>query len=135
LRILGRWARFNVVGWIGALVQVGLLTFLVRWWQVDYLLATALAVEAAVLHNFAWHEMWTWADSPSAGPAGLLGRLARFHLANGLISIAGNILLMTLLVGQAGLPVIAANLCAILICSSANFVLSHLWVFRHKPSR
>jgi putative flippase GtrA len=135
LRILGRWARFNIVGWIGAVVQVGLLTLLVRWLQVDYLLATLLAVEAAVLHNFAWHEMWTWADSEFASPAGLLGRLARFHLANGLISIAGNILLMTILVGQAGLPVTAANLCAILICSSANFVLSHLWVFRHKPSR
>lgn len=132
MRILRRLARFNVVGWIGAVLQMGLLAFLVRWLRFDYLLATLLAVEAAVLHNFAWHEMWTWAGSDPSGKSGLLNRLARFHLANGLISIAGNLLLMTILVGSAGLPVLVANFCTILICSGANFVLSHFWVFRHK---
>ena len=28
----------------------------------DYLFATAIAVEAAVVHNFVWHEQFTWAD-------------------------------------------------------------------------
>ncbi len=135
MRVLGYWARFNVVGWIGVLVQLAVLTVLVRAFEVNYLLATTFAVEAAVLHNFAWHELWTWADLGSSGCAALLIRLGRFHLANGLISIAGNLLLMSVLVGRVHLHAVTANICAILVCSSLNFFLSHFWVFRRKPAR
>jgi dolichol-phosphate mannosyltransferase len=135
LKILGRWAKFNVVGWIGALIQLAVLTLLVRGLQLDYLLATLLAVEAAVLHNFAWHERWTWAGSGSSGCPAFLNRLMRFHLANGLTSIAGNLLLMGILVGHAHLSAVTANLCSILICSSFNFLLSHFWVFRQRAER
>jgi putative flippase GtrA len=31
---------------------------------LDYLVATALAVEAAVVHNFLWHQRFTWIDRP-----------------------------------------------------------------------
>jgi putative flippase GtrA len=47
-----RWVKFNAVGGIGILVQLGTLTLLRSGLGVNYLLATALAVEAAVLHNF-----------------------------------------------------------------------------------
>jgi putative flippase GtrA len=117
------------------LVQLAVLTLLVQGLQLNYLLATFLAVEAAILQNFAWHERWTWAGSYPAGSTALLARLMRFHLANGLISITGNLLLMSLLVGRAHLPAVTANFCAILVCSSLNFLLSHFWVFRRKPAR
>ena len=135
MRILGCWARFNVVGWIGGVVQLAVLAVLVQVLQLNYLLATSLAVEAAILHNFAWHERWTWAGSGPPGCTALLKRLMRFHLANGLISIAGNLLLMSVLVGRAHLPAVTANFCAILVGSSLNFFLSHFWVFRQKPAR
>jgi len=44
-------------------------------------------------------------------------------------------LLMSVLVGRAHLPAVTANFCAILVCSSLNFFLSHFWVFRQKPAR
>ncbi len=135
MRIFGRWVRFNVVGWIGALVQLVVLSLLMKILRLDYLLSTSLAVEAAVLHNFVWHERWTWARSGAPGCSALLGRLGRFHLANGLTSITGNLLLMSVLVGQAQLPAVPANFCAILICSALNFLLSHFWVFRQKLAR
>lgn len=135
MRILGCWARFNVVGWIGVLVQLAVLTLLVRGLQLNYLMATSLAVEAAVLHNFAWHERWTWSGSGPSGSTALLNRLMRFHVANGLMSLAGNLALMSLLVGRAHLHPVTANFCAILVCSSLNFFLSHFWVFRQKPVR
>lgn len=124
------WLRFNTVGLAGVAVQLIVLALLTRGWGLDYLTATFLAVEAAVLHNFAWHEKWTWADRPARGLSGRLGRLARFHLSNGLTSIAGNLALMSLLVGRLHLPVMTANVAAIVACSGANFLLSHLWVFR-----
>jgi putative flippase GtrA len=54
-----RWLKFNAVGAIGVAVQLGMLAILVRL-GVHYLIATALAVETAVLQNYYWHARWTW---------------------------------------------------------------------------
>lgn len=131
-----RFLRFNGVGLLGFALQLGVLAVLMRL-GVHYLAATALAVELAVLHNFAWHERWTWRDR-TAGPhgpstslgAGRRSRLWRFHASNGLISLAGNLLLMRLLVGLLGLPAVPANLLSVLFCSVVNFTASDRFVFR-----
>ena len=60
-----RWMKFNIVGWIGIGVQLGVLTALKSGLHLNYLWATALAVEAAVIHNYFWHQRFTWADRPS----------------------------------------------------------------------
>ena len=125
-----RFWRFNAVGVLGFAVQLGVLTLLVHA-GVHYLPATALAVEVAILHNFFWHERWTWADRPGAGRT-RLGRLARFHAVNGGVSIAGNLLLMPVLVRACGLPVIPANTAAVLVCALVNFSGADRLVFSHK---
>jgi putative flippase GtrA len=61
-RIFLRWGVFNIVGLIGIGVQLVMLVVLKGWLGIHYLAATVLAVEAAILHNFIWHERWTWVD-------------------------------------------------------------------------
>ena len=119
--------RFNAVGVLGFAVQLGVLAALAHA-GVHYLAATAMAVEAAILHNFAWHERWTWADRGT--PAGRGHRLLRFHLLNGAVSLGGNLLLMPILVGTCGLPVLAANGLAVLACAAINFAGADRLVFR-----
>ena len=121
-----RWLKFNVVGGIGILVQLGTLTLLRSGLGVNYLIATAAAVEAAVLHNFFWHERFTWADRP-AGKS--VRRLMRFNLSTGAISIVGNLVAMKLLVGVIGVNYFIANLLSITVCSLANFAVGDRWVF------
>jgi putative flippase GtrA len=94
-----RWLKFNLVGGIGLGVQATSLAAFRSVLKVDYLLATALAVEIAVLHNFLWHERFTWADRRTGRLTHSFARLARFNDSNGLVSIAGNLLLMRPLVG------------------------------------
>ena len=125
-----RWLKFNSVGAAGIVVQVAALTLLIRLFGIPYLLATVIAVELAVLHNFCWHVRWTWRDRT----ASLAQQLWRFHLSNGLISIAGNLVLMRLLVGRAGLDPFPANLLSIAGCSVINFVLCDRFVFRSAKS-
>jgi dolichol-phosphate mannosyltransferase len=120
-----RWMKFNLVGAVGIGVQLAMLWLLTSL-GVTYLLATALAVETAVLHNFLWHQRFTWSDR-SAGP---VLRLLRFNLTTGAVSIAGNLVFMSLLVGEAHLPSVIANLISIGGCSVLNFVISDRWVFR-----
>ncbi len=124
-----RWIRFNAVGGLGIVVQLGALAIFRTWLKLDYLLATGLAVEIAVIHNFLWHERFTWADRAAARPAHSLVRLAKFNASNGAVSILGNLALMRLLVGQAKLHYAAANLLAIVVCSLVNFLLSDRFVF------
>ncbi len=115
-----RWFVFNLVGVAGCAVQIAALAVLLHA-GAHYLAATALAVEAAILHNFVWHERWTWRDrdvplSPGA-------RLWRFHLLNGAVSLVGNVALMRTLVGGLDVPPLVANLIAVLACSAINFTV------------
>jgi len=124
-----RWLKFNAVGAIGIVVQVGVLMALNSGLRLDYLPATALAVEAAVIHNFVWHERFTWADRPRAG----ILRFLKFNLTTGAVSIAGNIALMAVFAGEWHLPPWLANLSAITVCSLANFLVSDRVVFQAGP--
>ena len=92
--------KFNAVGGIGMVVQLAALAIFRSGLKLDYLLATGLAVEIAVIHNFLWHERFTWADRPTARPVQSLFRLAKFNASNGAVSLAGNLVLMRLLVGE-----------------------------------
>jgi dolichol-phosphate mannosyltransferase len=116
-----RWITFNLVGVVGFGVQLLVLASLLGV-GVDYLAATVLAVETAVLQNFVWHERWTWRDRKPRR-AGRVARLWRFHLLNGLVSVVGNLALMRLLVGELRVAPIPANLVAALVCSMINFAL------------
>jgi putative flippase GtrA len=126
-----RYWRFNLVGAMGMAVQLGTLALLNHLFPAHYLVVTAAAIELTLLHNFTWHLRYTWQDRHAAVPPQLL----RFHLSNGLVSLLGNLLLMRLLVQRFHLPVVFANLVAIVCCSLLNFLLSHRWAFaaQEKP--
>jgi putative flippase GtrA len=153
-----RWCKFNLVGGMGIAVQFAGLFLLKSVLHFNYLAATAIAVEAAVVHNFVWHEQFTWADRrrrgemscPSEAEAASekrsliaalkrcatqrlgspsLRRLLRFNLANGGVSILGNLALMRVMVGMGHMNYLLANAIAITLCSAANFLVSETWVF------
>jgi dolichol-phosphate mannosyltransferase len=112
---LRHWLKFNAVGIIGVGVQLAVLTLLRNIFALNYLLATFLAVEATIVHNFIWHERWTWID--------------RTKNLNGVISLVGNLGIMWLLVSKLGWHYLVANFIAIIICSMVNFLVSDRLVF------
>jgi putative flippase GtrA len=128
--LVRRWAAFNGVGGLGIFVQLGALTILMRGFGVPYLWATAIAVECAVLHNFLWHQRWTWRDRPSTSGIQLAERFWRFHMLNGVVSLAGNVAIARLLTGEFHADPLASNIAAIMVCSMVNFAASELLVFR-----
>jgi len=123
-----RILKFSLVGAIGIVVQFVVLCGLVKA-HVHYLVATVLAVESALVHNFIWHRQFTWSDQVDLRRFANLSRFFRFHLSNGAISLAGNLAVMRLLVEGFGFPVVIANGIAISICFAANFAVSDQWVF------
>lgn len=122
-----RWCKFNLVGAMGMLIQLTTLALLNQYAHGHYLVATAAALELTLVHNFLWHLNFTWRDRRSSGA--LTTQFAQFHLANGVVSLVGNLALMRLLVGAMHLPVVLSNAMAILCCSTANFVFGNRLVF------
>jgi putative flippase GtrA len=124
-----RWCKFNFVGGMGIIVQFFALFFLKSVMHFNYLAATAIAVEAAVVHNFVWHEQFTWADRVQPSWKTSLPRFVRFNLTTGAVSIIGNLALMKVMVGFGHTNYLLANAIAIVLCSLANFLVSESWVF------
>jgi putative flippase GtrA len=123
---MNRWLKFNLVGGIGIGVQLAALAALKSGFHLNYLLATALAVETAVVHNFLWHEKFTWKDRR---PEKFAARFLKFNLTTGAVSIFGNMLLMKPLVGTLGVNYLVANMLTIAACSILNFLVSDRFVF------
>ena len=159
----GRVPAFVAVGAIGFLLQLGSLAFLTMVAGWPYGPATASAVQLAVIHNFLWHERWTWRDRTiplAAGPQpgstfdrlsstpsfvegsvsdcvrlsrdGAIARFARYQITTGATSIVGNLLCTLMLVEMMGIPVLAANVAAVMAMSIANFLVSDRWVFAQR---
>jgi putative flippase GtrA len=123
-----RFLRFNAVGAAGVGVQLAALWLLADVARVHYLIATPAAVGLAVVHNFFWHRRWTWGDRARTG--GPISALARFAVANGAVSLAGNLAVMVTLVSGAHVEPVVANGAAIGVCGLINFWLGDAVVFR-----
>ncbi len=128
--VFKRWIIFNSVGAMGIAVQMCILWLLTSGFQFGYLPATGLAVEGAVLHNFFWHEHWTWADRTKDHVGGFVQRLLCFHFTNGAVSLAGNLVLMWFFAGKLRLNYMLANALAIALCSILTFAAGDRIVFQ-----
>jgi len=123
-----RALTFMTVGAVGFVVQMSVLLALnvgAHWGAVP---ATALAVEAAVLTNFFWHERWTWGDR-NMSATGRFQRLCRFHVTNGATSIVGNVVVTIVSVGVFGANALVANALAVVLLSAINYLAADRWVF------
>lgn len=125
--------RFGLVGLLGAGLQLLSLYLLTKGLHLRQVVAAPMAVEIAVLHNFLWHERFTWRERKVTGLASRAIRLWRFHAANGFVSLFGNTLLIYCFVERLKLPVLPSTIGAIGLCSLLNFLLADRWVFRFVP--
>ena len=121
-----RFGRFALAGAGGFLVQVGTLAVLTSHFDVDYIMATLIAVEAAIVFNFVWHLKWTWRDRPGS----VLQRFMRFNALTATTSIVGSILLTAFFVEGFEMHVIVANIVSVGILSVVNFIGADRLVFR-----
>jgi putative flippase GtrA len=119
--------KFSVVGGAGLAVQLAVLWVSTRLAGISPAVAIVIAVEAALLHNFVWHEVWTWRGISGAGR---WTRLWRFHAATGSISIVSNVVLTAAFKNSLAIPLLAANVMAVGVTAILNFAVAEAWVFQ-----
>lgn len=127
-----RFGRFSAVGLMGAAIQLLLLYFATKEFGLPSVAAMPAAAEIALLHNFIWHERFTWRDRGLVrvtSPREIATRLWRFHIASGLISLGGNTMAMYFLVQRLAVPVMPAAVAAMVLCSVVNFLATDRWVY------
>jgi putative flippase GtrA len=125
------WRRigfFNLVGLGGFLLQLGTLTLLTRVFGWHFAIASAVAIELAILHNFVGHSRWTWADRRPSGVRPWVARLGRYQAVKSGV-LAANLGVTVAVVDVAGLPVEAASACAVAVCSVFSFLASDRLIF------
>src|SRR5262249_2147356 len=96
---------------------------------MQYLLATSIAIEAAIFQNFLGHRRWTWADRRSDGHSATVLAFLRFNLTNGVVSLSGYMLSAWIFTGFWGIDPVLANALGLIPCGLANFFLADWLVF------
>ena len=120
-----RVARHATVASLGFVVQM-LMAAALLLLGISPVLATLLAIEAAIVHNHAWHRCWAWRDRAAAKKWPLT--LAQAHAGAGGTSLVAGALTVGLLSGR--VTPLVAQLIAVALCASVNFWLTDRWIFR-----
>lgn len=86
-------AKFLIVGTMGFIVNVIVLTLLHQELALNLLIAQLLSAETAILVNFFFHNRWTYSDAKDAS---LIKRLVEFHASSWSGSMIVTIILLSL---------------------------------------
>lgn len=124
--------KFGIVGISGIVVNLGILFILVEFFStgVPFFgrdiykeLASAVAIEVAILNNFLWNDIWTFGSSPVRNATSVWRRLVAFNA----VSVGGaaiNLAIFTVLNGWFAVWYIAAQFIGILVGFAWNFIVN-----------
>ena len=129
-----RFARFGLVGAVGAVVNMAILYLLVQHGGWNHMPAAVVATEIAILSNFVLNDCWTFRDV--ASPYTWLARLLRYNAIAGggaLISLV----VLAVLTLAAGMQYLLANLVAIGAGTVWNYAINSrlTWTITHLAER
>jgi dolichol-phosphate mannosyltransferase len=116
-----RAGRFAVVGAIGVVVNTIVLFALVQDVHLSHLIGAAIATEVAIIFNFQINDRWTFSgETPGLS---WFSRLARYNA----VAIGGMLITLAVLATlntALGLNYLIANLCAILVATTWNYLIN-----------
>ncbi len=114
----GHFARFGLVGGVGAVLNTALLYLLVHVGHYAYLPAAAVATEAAILSNFVLNDRWTFQGARGRAP--WIRRVARYNIV-ALGGLVVSLVALAALTATLHLHYLVANLIAIGVATLWNY--------------
>ncbi len=118
--------KFCVVGAVGYLINLAVYDALLHG-GLHYLVAATCSFLVAVTSNYTWNRLWTFREH--RGHVGVQGM--RFFVVS-LVALGANLLVLHLLIANAGLDELLAQAIAIVLVTPLNFVGNKLWSFRRR---
>jgi dolichol-phosphate mannosyltransferase len=124
----GQLLRFCAVGASGYAVNIGAFAISLALFS-QHLIAAGCGFAVAIATNFWLNRHWTFA-SGDRGLAMQAGRFLTVSLAACLVAAA----ILELLIGEAGLPALAAQPVAVMAATPLSFLGSKTWAFADAPA-
>jgi putative flippase GtrA len=128
---LGQWVRFTVVGAWNTLLSWCVYAVLVHF-GLPYLLASSLAFALGAVNSYVLNRRWTFASAERRAPQAL-----RFTVVQG-IGLGLNLCLLYVLVRDARVHHLIAQMLVFPVASAVTFLLSRHWAFaaaKRAPAR
>jgi len=128
LRLDSRPTRFLLVGISGIGVNMAVLWLATRGGLAPFLAGLAASLLSTGT-NFLLNDAFTWRDRRARGLRRTLGRMLRYYSA----TAVGNLIylgVLTVLIQTVGLFYLVANLVAIGVGGTFNYLLHNVWTWR-----
>ena len=120
MQVPGRFVKFCVVGASGVIVDMAIFWMLCELARWPVAAAKCVSTEGAILNNFIWNDLWTFADLAEGGARSRLRRLFTFN------AICGGGLLLSLLLLFVQISLLRMNR---YVANGAAIVLVTAWNF------
>lgn len=124
-RISSCFYKFAVVGALGTLFNLLLMSLMVEVFATGLLTASFLAIEISIIHNFLFNNFWTFAGQRSASP--FIKRFLHFNLVSS-GSLVINVAITALLI-RMGAWYLLAQAIGIATAFTSNYLVSTRLVF------
>lgn len=122
--------KFLIVGASGTVINLGLFTLLLAF-GVNKYLASPIAIEASILSNFLWNNLWTFRWRQVKGSVQMKGLKFNAVSLIALVVSYGTFVGLSLSFPDT-LPQIH-QLIGIIPATLVNYFLNSYWTFRHEP--
>jgi putative flippase GtrA len=126
--------RYGIVSAMGAVVQVATVALLGRITLMRPTTTAFLSVAAAVVHNFVWHERWTWLSRPARSGSTLV-RLGAYAGSNGAVSAVVGVASAVLLAHVRAIGPVGASMLAIASAGAINYWVARRVIWRSETGR
>lgn len=124
-----RFIKFCLVGLSGVVINLGLLWLLTEPIGLFYVLSYIIAIEASIINNFTWNELWTFRDRRISTKGFVGSRLAKFNLIS-LIGLGIQVGLLVLFTEVAGLYYMVSAIIGIIAATAFNFIFNKWWTWQ-----
>ncbi len=119
-----QFVKFCMVGSIGGVIHLGVLYILTEYFHIWYILSAAIGFTAGVINNFILNKYWTFQDRAPQIPR----QFVSFFVIS-VVSLAINLSVLYILTEYVGIWYMAAQLMAILVALSNNYLSNRRFTF------
>jgi|WetSurMetagenome_2_1015567.scaffolds.fasta_scaffold27417_7 dolichol-phosphate mannosyltransferase len=113
--------KYAVVGFSGALVNMGVLYLLTDIVGLFYLFSSIIAIELSIINNFYWNDSWTFSKGNHSNS--LKTRILTYH-AISIIGAIANVVLIYTLTSVLGIYYLWSNVAAIIGVFVINYLVN-----------
>ncbi|MCB5247300.1 MAG: GtrA family protein [Candidatus Cloacimonetes bacterium] len=128
----GGWRKllsFHLIAWVGTLVNLAVLWLTHGVLKIPLLIAGAIAIEIAIIHNFTGHYFITWKDRVKRTPRNYLLLLLKYNLVTASIDFVVNLGILWLLTHFLGVHYLIANIAGQVLGPLFKLVANEFLVF------